>query len=212
LTIVPPGTAITWRVNGGVHSFSLHLSKSCFGGLGEATSKSVGKFLPFRCGIQDPVLASLVSALADELASPCQIGPIYGESLADSIGLYMARGAMLANVPCSSSGGLSPQDLRVVLDTLEAHLGCGISLQALADSIDVSRAFFARSFRRSMGITPHAYMTKRRIELAKDLLRSSQRTICDIALSSGFASQAHFTAQFRRETGQTPSRYRSLGN
>jgi AraC family transcriptional regulator len=211
LTIIPPGTSTTWGVDGSVHGYSLHLSGSLFDGLGEVTARQINEFLGFRCGVLDPVLTTLVNALAAELAVPTQIGSLYAESLGDCIGLHIARSALRLK-QANGLRGFPSKVIRTVLDEIEAHLEDGISLQELADSVGVSRTHFAKLFCQSIGVPPHVYITQRRISVAKVMLASGGRPLCDIALSCGFSSQAHFTEQFRRETGQTPGQYRRSSN
>lgn len=209
LTIIPPATSSIWHVDGGVHSYSVHLAKSCLGGLlGPALDRAHSR-LQFHCGVPDALLWQLVGALAGELWSPTEIGPLYAESLADSIGLHIARSASAATFDAPYDR-LKRMALQRVLDTIESHLEAGLSLQQLADEMGISRAHFATSFRQSIGISPHRYLTQRRIARAKSLLMETLQPLCDVALNCGFASQSHFTAQFRRATGHTPARFRGL--
>lgn len=71
---------------------------------------------------------------------------------------------------------------------------------------------FAAQFRRATGVRPHEYLLRRRIEHAQHLLRTSKQSVIDVALSSGFRSQAHFTTVFKRFVGQTPFCWRSSVN
>ena len=81
-----------------------------------------------------------------------------------------------------------------------------------ADIACLSPCHFSRSFKQAMGIGPHRYVTQRRIERAKALLRGGgpgDGSLAAIALAVGFGEQSHFTTAFRRETGVTPGRYRA---
>lgn len=69
---------------------------------------------------------------------------------------------------------------------------------------------FSRLFRDATGLSPHRYVTSRRIEVARTRLERSDAPLCAIALDSGFGSQANFTRAFRKATGTTPGQYRSL--
>lgn len=63
-----------------------------------------------------------------------------------------------------AAGGLSPRRLATVLDYIEANLAENVSLSELADAVNLSRRHFCTSFRRSTGMTPHSYVTMRRME------------------------------------------------
>ena len=67
---------------------------------------------------------------------------------------------------------------------------------------------FCRVFRVSFGHSPHAYITRRRIERAQGLILTTGRTLGEIALDCGFADQAHFTKIFRRLCGESPGKWR----
>jgi len=69
---------------------------------------------------------------------------------------------------------------------------------------------FAAQFRAATGLRPHEFVLRRRIERAQSLLLQSRLTSLDIALSTGFRSQAHFTTVFKRLVGETPARWRAI--
>ena len=71
------------------------------------------------------------------------------------------------------------------------------------------RSHFARAFRRAFGETPRAYLTRRRIERAKDLLRAANLTITEICFLVGFESVGSFSSRFRDLVGMSPTEYRS---
>ncbi|MCI0569454.1 MAG: AraC family transcriptional regulator [Myxococcaceae bacterium] len=108
-------------------------------------------------------------------------------------------------------GGLSPAALRRVQLFVEANLGRPLHLQDLAQRSGLSPFHFARAFKQSMGVTPHAFVQQRRVERARELLRTSDRSLGEVALETGFSSQSHFTTVFRRVTGLTPSVVRRGG-
>jgi AraC family transcriptional regulator len=84
----------------------------------------------------------------------------------------------------------------------------GISLDDLAAEAGYSRFHFAHAFSEAMGLPPHRYLTLRRIERAKDLLRDTDLPLAEIALMVGFSSQSHFTHRFRTVVGETPRGFR----
>ena len=83
-----------------------------------------------------------------------------------------------------------------------------IKLADLAQLLDMSPFHFSRLFKRSIGMTPHQYLSQQRVERAKQLLKKSDRLIIDIALECGFSSHSHLSKQFRQITGITPKAYR----
>ncbi|MCM2292033.1 AraC family transcriptional regulator [Allorhizobium sp. BGMRC 0089] len=96
---------------------------------------------------------------------------------------------------------------RRLRDYLDAHFAEEVSLEALAASVDLSRAHMIRAFRACWNITPHAYQTHLRVRQAKKLMGEG-REIAEVAFLCGFADQAHLTRQFKTRTGLTPGQYR----
>jgi AraC-like DNA-binding protein len=82
-----------------------------------------------------------------------------------------------------------------------------LTLDELAATAGLSRFYFLRAFRREVGVTPHAYLTGRRIAAAK-LLLDGDVPLSEVALACGFYDQSHFTRSFKGCTGVTPGQYR----
>lgn len=74
----------------------------------------------------------------------------------------------------------------------------------------VSESQFRRAFHRYLATTPQAYLTERRLEAARRLLETTDRTVEEIAESIGFESLAHFTRRFKAAAGVPPGRYRQI--
>jgi AraC family transcriptional regulator len=98
--------------------------------------------------------------------------------------------------------------LQRVLEYMQAHLDQEVSLAALAAVGQMSPYYFSRLFKQSTGLSPHQYVLQQRIAWATRLLAEPRLSVAAIAYRVGFASQAHFTAIFRRWVGTTPQQYR----
>ena len=68
---------------------------------------------------------------------------------------------------------------------------------------------FARAFRDSVGLTPHSYIVRRRLLQAQELLAKTEQPLAEIALSTGFADQSHFTRRFHQFVGLPPRKFRA---
>ena len=98
--------------------------------------------------------------------------------------------------------------LKRVLERIEHSFQSEITLTSLAKEAGYSRGHFLKMFRRSMGMTPHRYVIKRRVDHARFLLKQREMSIIDVAANCGFSSQAHLTQVFRQQLGVTPGDYR----
>lgn len=98
---------------------------------------------------------------------------------------------------------------RQICEYLSEHLAENVSIGALAERVYLSPEHLIRRFKAETGGTPHAYLMKCRFQRAEQLLAYSKWPIARIAEETGFASPSHFTAQFRRAYGQSPSEFRA---
>ncbi|MDL2402553.1 helix-turn-helix domain-containing protein [Rhizobium mayense] len=105
-------------------------------------------------------------------------------------------------------GGLSPSALRRVHAYVEEHLIERIQLADLSAVAGLSVYHFAREFKRTVGASPHSYITQRRVETAQEMLARTDLPLSDIALATGFFDQSHLARHFRKFTGVTPAEYR----
>ena len=112
--------------------------------------------------------------------------------------------------PARTHGGLSPAALRRIRDFVDSHLERTIDLGSLAATAELSLYHFARAFKRSEGVTPHAFIMERRVAKARELLIGTDLPLSEIALRVGFADQSHFTRRFRKAVGLSPGRFRKL--
>lgn len=105
---------------------------------------------------------------------------------------------------------LDPKRLKRVLDFIEARLADDISLDDLAAEACLSPFHFSRLFRDATGLSPHRYLTDRRVQAAREKLAVGRSSLVEVALDTGFGSQANFIRVFRRATGLTPGQFRDL--
>jgi transcriptional regulator of acetoin/glycerol metabolism/AraC-like DNA-binding protein len=105
-------------------------------------------------------------------------------------------------------GGLSPAAMRRVREYVDAHLGGSMDLATLAGVAGVSIHHFARGFKHSAGVTPHHYLTQKRVERAQDLLAHTALSLSEIAYAVGFSDQSHLARHFRQMLGVTPGQFR----
>ena len=160
-------------------------------------------------GLIDPAIMDLALRIHAELVRPGTFGRLFSQSMTHALALELLR----RHSSLGDHAGLERLDiparrLRAALEYIEAHLCEDVSLEAIAGSAHLSTFRFARGFRRALGQPPHQYVIGRRLERAKELLRTTDEGIGEVARRVGFISQSHFTAVFRRRCGVPPKRYR----
>jgi AraC-like DNA-binding protein len=137
---------------------------------------------------------------------------LYFEALGVVLAHELVRfNAGVRRIEAPVRGGLAPWQQRIVTTYIEEHLAEPISLAQLAQLVGLSTYYFCRAFKQSLGVPPHRYHNKRRIEQAKVLLSKPAPSVTEIGLTVGFSETSSFTTAFRKATGLTPTAYhRSL--
>ncbi len=103
---------------------------------------------------------------------------------------------------------LLPWQARRVQEYIEKNIAQVIRVSDLSALVFRTEAHFSRAFKQSFGLAPHAYVVRRRIELASHLMMESRTPLSEIALTCGFSDQAHMCKRFRKHTGATPAAWR----
>ncbi len=103
----------------------------------------------------------------------------------------------------------APRWLEQVKDILDQQFSERPSLVALAESVDVHPAHLAREFRRFYRCTVGEFTCQRRIESACHQISTSDASLSDIALATGFFDHSHFARAFKMHMGMTPTQYRT---
>jgi AraC family transcriptional regulator len=105
-------------------------------------------------------------------------------------------------------GRLLTWQARKVRDYIDSHISGPVLVADLCSLIQRSEAHFSRSFKHTFGESPHAFLVRRRLELAAHYMLSTDASLSDIALRCGFTDQAHLSKHFRQSRGQTPAAWR----
>lgn len=95
-----------------------------------------------------------------------------------------------------------------MLHHIEAHLDAPLSLDGVAQLAGMSRFHFCRQFRKATGHSFHAFLLRKRIVRAKELLRDGTRPIEDVSVAVGFRDASHFDRVFRKIAYILPSEFR----
>ena len=99
--------------------------------------------------------------------------------------------------------------LRRARDLIDRDYAEPLDLDAMAREAGYSRFHFARAFAAAYGETPRVYLTRRRIERAKTLLRTANLSVTEICFLVSFSSLGSFSTRFRELVGRSPSEYRN---
>ena len=118
-------------------------------------------------------------------------------------------GAIKVVVRESTGGKKKDVGMERVHRMIERDALTGLTVQELPDVAGISLKALRRRYRVVHGIEPSEHIRRIRLAKAKELLKSTNATMCEIASACGFASQAGFYNYFQRHEGMAPSEYRS---
>jgi AraC-like DNA-binding protein len=132
-------------------------------------------------------------------------------ALGDAASLLRERmGPEAETAAPDGSGRLLAWQARKVRDYMEAHIAGPLLVADLCALVQRSAGHFSRSFRRTFGHSPHAFLIRYRLERAAQYMVNTDAALSDIALRCGFTDQAHLSRRFSQAMGQTPSAWRRL--
>ncbi len=157
----------------------------------------------------DPRLRGLVTAVHVEMVAGFPNGRLFLDSVEQAIAVALLNGHAVGHRPVQMHrGGLGSARLRKIKELVDANMDDDLSLDEMAQSVELSTAHFARMFRESTGETPHQFVRRQRVERAKAILRTPDTRVLDVAVACGFKTQQHFAQVFRNVCGVSPTEYR----
>ena len=115
---------------------------------------------------------------------------------------------VLQDAAASAGTGNDTDTIGKAKQFIEQHYASPIALSDICATVNLSATYFHTLFTRACGITPHEYLTERRVAAAKKLLWSSDIAIADVAEQTGFANQQYFSKVFKSQVGIAPGAYR----
>ena len=104
--------------------------------------------------------------------------------------------------------GLS-SDVFTAMSYIRGHVDSAISVQDVADATHRSPSFITQQFRKELGITPGAFISRCKLEEAKSLLLFSDKSLAEISSHLCYSSQGYFQNVFKKKFGMTPLQYRN---
>jgi AraC family transcriptional regulator len=157
----------------------------------------------------DARLGALAAAVNAERIAGFPGGSLFLDSVEQALAVALVDGYAVRRPPQRTHrGGLGPARLRRIKELVQAKIEDELTLNEMADAVELSIAHFSRMFRDSTGQSPHQFVLRNRVERAKEMLRTVESRVLDVAVACGFKTQQHFARVFRRICGVSPTEYR----
>jgi AraC family transcriptional regulator len=156
----------------------------------------------------NPALASLISLIARELDNTTRRGHLFAETAIRLLALEIA-GCQWSE----RSGAIrfaESRDIRIyrAIDYIETNFRQNISLTQLSHASGMNITRLINLFKQTTGQTPYAFVVRRRIKHAIELLEKSDIPLAHIAFDVGFSDQQHMSHLFRKILNRTPMSFR----
>lgn len=154
--------------------------------------------------------AEILKVLLEDFEAGSPYGVEFGNNLIRMLLQHVVRTYTKAAIkPTQHNGPMSPRAIRELESFVSANLHQNPSLNDVASVVGYSPFHLHRVFKASTGMTLYEYISTIRLEKAHELLSSTDMSIVNIAVETGFSDQSHLARQVRRKYGVSPSDIRS---
>jgi AraC family transcriptional regulator len=211
LEIIPPNMGGVWEIKSRDTALVIGLKLRVLHQIVQESGGDPSKLQVLnRFQARDPQIEHIGWALKAEMESGYPSGRLYTDSLATGLAARIVRyHSSLARAPRPIKAAMPGRKLKAVLAYIEDNLGRDLALGEIADAAGLSVSHFKALFRKSLGMPPHQYLIRRRVERAATQLRKGNMPIGQVALENGFCHQSHLALHTRRVLGLTPQELRN---
>jgi AraC family transcriptional regulator len=211
LEIIPPNTPGTWELQSSDTALVIAMKLRLLQCIAEQSGADPSQLkITNRLQARDPQIEHLGWALKAEMESGFPSGRLYTDALATALAARVIRNHSSHAGPARTPRAAIPaRKLKAVLAYIEDNLGRDLTLREIAQVGGVSISHFKTLFRKAVGMPPHQYLIRRRVERAAMQLRMGDLPIGQIALENGFCHQSHLALHLRRVLGVTPQAIRN---
>jgi AraC family transcriptional regulator len=210
LEIIPPNLGGVWEIKSRDTALVIGLKLRVLQRIVQESGGDSSKLQVLnRFQARDPQIEHIGWALKAEMENGYPSGRSYLDALAIALAARIVRNhSSLARTSRAVKAAMPGRKLKAILGFIEDNLGRDLGLSEIADSAGLSVSHFKTLFRRSLGMPPHQYLIRRRVERAAMQLRKGSMPIGQIALENGFCHQSHLALHTRRVLGLTPQELR----
>ena len=197
-----PGELVQWPRD--ARCVYVHVHHRFLASLTRTGGGSVGVSLAAHDHLRDAVLRDIGLALVEQIASRARPETIAVCALMHSLVDRLTARYLVPN------SGASPSGIATALDRLRVDGREAGPISALAQEYGLTRSHFSRRFRTITRLSPYAMLAASRIERAKFLLTTEERSIAETAYLCGFVDQSHLNRAFRAAVHRTPREFVAL--
>ena len=207
IDLVPAGCEAAWEDDARASVFSIAVPCSLLADVArDLDIDAAATRLTPQLFARDPRLEHIAWALRAELEAGGIEQSLYAQQLVMALGTHLLRRERdLSRALPSVQQRLTPTQLQRVTAYVEDRIGTELRLVDLAQVAGLGVSHFTSLFRASTGESVHRYVMQRRVERARQLLLRGGRSVCAVALETGFSHQSHMARWMRRLLGVAPA-------
>jgi AraC family transcriptional regulator len=213
---IAPGAAflaassdLAWlRVAEPADALEFHFRPAFFASVAEELGASRRPGLPDVGGVADAAIWGAAAVFRAALRRGRTLTDVEASSHARRLAGHVLRRYGGVRGGDRAAGALDRRRLARVIELIDGRLAGRLTIEALAGAASLSAFHFARSFRRATGLAPHAYVTARRMERARELMLAGSLSSAAAGALVGYSNPAHFRESFVRWLGMSPAALR----
>jgi AraC family transcriptional regulator len=162
----------------------------------------------YGTGFGDSIVHHIGASLLHGLRRPSEANQLFVDHMMLAFTAHVAQtyGGLRKAEPLRR--GLAPWQTKRACEKLASDPGGRLTLQEIAAELDLSVSHFSRAFRASVGLPPHQWLLRQRVDAAKQLMTNRGLSLAEVAIAVGFANQSHFTRVFSAIAGISPGEWR----
>ncbi|MFZ6745108.1 helix-turn-helix domain-containing protein [Undibacterium sp. JH2W] len=205
--ICPPESQGRWRRLSSCDIVNIFIPTTAISALGRLRNSAAPSALADTSFTPDRVVLDLVWKLLNAQMLAGSLAQQFCDSMMTALMAYLLENYSQP-LPGQKPSSLCGTRLQKVLAHISESVAEDVSIAALADSCSMSESHFSREFRKAVGLPPHQYVMKLRLERASLALLEGDARIIDIAFSLGFNNVSHFSRAFAMRYGLPPANFR----
>jgi len=175
------------------------------------TSGSDSRFFKNAWGPSDAKQYLAQRILFSHICSNAEVDPFFVEESALNIlvKVFDQSSRHSRNKPASTITSMNNRDqVQAAIEFMSLHHNTAISIEDIAEHLDISVFHLCRIFKKHTGTSMHQYLTQYRLRSAVEKIHETQSSITDVAFDFEFSSHSHFSSAFRQVFGITPKQLR----
>jgi len=211
ICLMPQHQDSTWQIKQKVEFVHLYFDDLRFKQFACETADMDVRFVELRelNFLEDPKLKELFLESFLLSRNSKDISPLFAEQSLQEVMFHLLKhyNGFSPN-EVQVKGGLSPHHMKQTKSFIHDSLSQKLTIEQLAQNVNLSPFHFARMFKTSFGESPANFITRTRVNKIKQQLQTSQ-SLVEISQASGFSQQSHMSQYFKKLTGMTPAKYRN---